>query len=58
MTFTGHLNFIWDTSISGVKLISGGRYLAKDSGITMNMSKTFKTGFVLGFYATKTDRPV
>jgi len=55
-TFTGHLNFIWDTPISGVKLIlSGGRYLAKDSGFTMNMSKTFKTGFVLGFYATKTD---
>ena len=36
-------------------ILSGGRYLAKDSGITMNMSKTFKTGFVLGFYATKTD---
>lgn len=55
-TFTGHLNFIWETPFDGVKLIlSGGRYLAKDSGITINMSKSFKTGFTLGFYATKTD---
>ncbi len=55
-TFTGHLNFIWETPLSGVKMIvSGGRYLAKDSGVTLNLSKTFKTGFTLGFYATKTD---
>ena len=55
-TFTGHLNFIWETPFEGTKLIlSGGRYLAKDSGITLNLSKTFKTGFTLGFYATKTD---
>ena len=55
-TFTGHLNFIWETPIVGVKMIlSGGRYLAKDSGITLNLSKSFKTGFTLGFYATKTD---
>lgn len=55
-TFTGHLNFIWETPLDGVKMIfSGGRYLAKDSGITLNMSKTFKSGFTLGFYATKTD---
>ena len=27
-------------------ILSGGRYLAKDSGITLNLSKTFKTGFV------------
>ena len=36
-------------------IFSGGRYLAQDSGITLNMSKTFKSGFTLGFYATKTD---
>ena len=36
-------------------ILSGGRYLAKDSGLTLNMSKTFKTGFTLGFFATKTD---
>ena len=29
--------------------------LAKDSGITLNIIKTFKTGFTLGFFATKTD---
>ncbi len=55
-TFTGHLNFIWETPLDGVKMIlSGGRYLAKDSGITLNLSKSFKTGFTLGFFATKTD---
>lgn len=55
-TFTGHLNFIWETPLDGVKMIlSGGRYLARDSGITLNMSKTFKTGFTIGFFATKTD---
>lgn len=55
-TFTGHLNFIWDTPLEGMKLIlSAGRYLAKDSGVTLNLSKTFKTGFTLGFYATRTD---
>ena len=55
-TFTGHLNFIWETPLDGVKMIlSGGRYLAKDSGLTLNMAKTFKSGFTLGFFATKTD---
>jgi len=55
-TFTGHLNFIWETPLDGVKLImSGGRYLAKDSGVTFNLSKSFKSGFTLGFFATKTD---
>ena len=29
--------------------------MAKDSGITLNLSKTFKTGFTVGFFATKTD---
>ena len=55
-TFTGHLNFIWETPLEGTKLIlSAGRYLAKDNGVTINLSRTFKSGFVLGFYATKTD---
>ena len=55
-TFTGHLNFIWETPLDGVKLImSGGTYLAKDSGVTLNLSKSFKSGFTLGFFATKTD---
>ena len=55
-TFTGHLNFVWETPIDGVKMIlSGGRYLARDSGFTLNVAKTFKSGFTLGFFATKTD---
>ena len=36
-------------------ILSGGRYLAKDSGVTVNLSKSFNSGFILGFYATKTD---
>jgi hypothetical protein len=55
-TFTGHLNFIWETPLEGFKVgISAGRYLAKDSGITLKLSKTFKSGFVVGAFATKTD---
>ena len=53
-TFTGHLNFIWETPLDGVKLIiSGGRYLAKDSGITLNLSKTFKIRICLRFLCYK-----
>ena len=53
-TYTGHLNFIWETPYEGFKVIlSGGRYLARDSGVTINLAKSFKTGFTLGFYATK-----
>ncbi len=55
-TFTGHLNFTWETPFDGVKAtISAGRYLARDSGITINLSKTFSSGFTLGAFATKTD---
>ena len=50
------MNFIWETPYEGFKVIlSGGRYLARDSGVTINLAKSFKTGFTLGFYATKTD---
>ena len=55
-TFTGHIDFFWDTPIEGLSVnLSGGRYLAKDSGITLNISKRFKTGFLLGAFATRTD---
>ena len=55
-TFTGHVNFTWDTPVQGLRLnIAGGRYLARDSGFTLNFSKTFKSGFILGAFATKTD---
>mgnify|MGYP001165539077 FL=1 len=55
-TFTGHIDFFWDTPVEGLTInLSGGRYLAKDSGITLNISKRFKTGFLLGAFATRTD---
>lgn len=55
-TFTGHLKFVWNTPLDGVRLsISGGRYLARDNGFTINLAKSFKSGFTLGFFATRTD---
>ena len=32
-----------------------GRYLAKDKGLTVDISRRFKSGFRLGVFATKTD---
>ena len=47
-TFTGHLNFIWETPLEGFKVsISGGRYLAKDSGITLNCLKHLNQDLLL-----------
>ena len=51
-TFTGHLNFIWDTPSPGQ--INSFKNFSSGLWITVNLSKTFKSGFTLGF-ATKTD---
>ncbi len=53
-TFTGHLGFY--TSINEVyaKLLVG-KYLAGDTGFTLDLSRRFKTGFTLGVFATKTN---
>ena len=36
---------------------SYGRYLAKDDGFTLDLSKTSRSGFKSGFYFTRTDVP-
>ena len=55
-TFTGHIDFFWETPVEGLVInLSGGRYLARDSGITLNIAKRFKTGFIVGAFATRTD---
>lgn len=56
-TLTGHLSFYWtpqwleDTMISA----SFGQYLAKDKGVTIDFSKRFDSGIVVGAYAAVTD---
>ncbi|MBY0419314.1 MAG: YjbH domain-containing protein, partial [Pararheinheimera sp.] len=56
-TFTGHLSFYWtpqwleDTMITA----SFGQYLAKDKGVTVDFSKRFDSGIVVGAYAAITD---
>jgi len=55
-TETGHVTFYLKEPRSNTLLtLSGGRYLAKDSGITVDFSRRFKSGMVLGAYFTKTD---
>ena len=55
-TTTGHLTFYYrepNTNVL-VKLI-GGKYLAKDSGITLDLSRRFYSGMQVGVFASKTD---
>jgi len=53
---TGHLTMYYDTPINNtLAKISVGRYLAKDIGTTIDLSRKFKTGVVMGGWATFTD---
>lgn len=53
---TGHINAYYKHNYSGVLLnIKGGRFLAKDSGITFDFSRRFKSGMYLGAFFTLTD---
>lgn len=55
-TSTGHITLYLKEPRSNTLLtLSGGRYLAKDSGITVDFSRRFKSGMLLGAYFTKTD---
>jgi hypothetical protein len=55
-TFTGHVTAYWDTGWHGVQAnISFGRYLAKDVGVTVDISRRFRNGVTIGAYATKTN---
>ena len=54
---TGHLSFYYDfpKGITGQLMI--GEYLAGDKGATIDFSRRFNSGFLLGIFATKTDVP-
>jgi hypothetical protein len=55
-TSTGHITLYLKEPNSKIlfKLI-GGKYLAQDSGITVDISRKFYSGFQVGIFASKTD---
>jgi len=54
---TGHATMYWRPEfIDDIQLkVSAGRYLAKDVGMTFELSKRFDSGIVVRAFATKTD---
>ncbi len=53
---TGHLNFYYRAPIYGIVIeASAGRYLAKDVGVSLDVSREFRNGARFGVFATKTD---
>lgn len=55
-TTTGHATLYWNTGFDGVVAkISAGKYLAKDVGATLDLSRTFTNGTAIGVWATKTN---
>lgn len=55
-TTTGHLTLYYREPRSNILLkLKGGRYLAKDSGVTVDFSRRFDSGFVVGAFFSQTD---
>tara|TARA_Y100001970_G_scaffold293937_1_gene444817 strand:+ start:2907 stop:5051 length:2145 start_codon:yes stop_codon:yes gene_type:complete len=54
-TTTGHLGIYYDFPNSVSAKILAGKYLAGDVGLSLDLSRRFKTGFILGVFATKTN---
>lgn len=54
-TTTGHLNFSYLFPLGIESNISFGRYLAKDDGYTVDLSRRTKSGFKAGIYFTRTN---
>lgn len=53
---TGHVTAYIDTGWNDVLAkVSVGQYLAKDRGVTLDLSRRFSNGVVFGAYATKTN---
>jgi membrane-associated phospholipid phosphatase len=53
---TGHATLYWDTGWNCVMAnLSVGRYLAKDIGATVQLSRAFQNGVTIGGYFTKTN---
>ncbi len=56
-TTTGHINMGYIFAAGVEVSLSYGRYLAKDDGYTLDISRRMKSGFKTGFYFTRTDVP-
>ena len=55
-TNTGFVTFYYQEPISNVLVkLKGGRYLAKDSGITLDFSRIFRSGLRIGAFFSLTD---
>ena len=55
-TVTGHLSFYYQDPRSNVLFhLRGGRYLAKDSGVTFDFSRIFRSGMRVGAFFSLTD---
>ncbi len=55
-TATGHATAYWDTGWKSTHLsLSMGRYLAKDIGATVDISRTFNNGVSVGAWVTRTN---
>ncbi len=58
-TVTGHFSVYWQNPLDlfdGTLLkVSAGRYLAEDTGVTVDVSKRFDSGVIAGAFATKTN---
>ena len=55
-TTTGHLNLYYEEPITNVLVhLKGGKYLAGDSGFTLDFSRRFKNGFIMGSFFSLTD---
>lgn len=52
---TGHLTGYYENDDDMLFKLSAGRYLAKDTGVTLDVSRKFRSGARLGFWATKTN---
>ncbi len=53
---SGHINTYFKHAPSGVLItMRGGRFLAKDSGITLDFSRRFRSGMYVGAFFTLTD---
>lgn len=53
---TGHATLYWDTGWNDVQVkFSAGRYLAGDTGATLDVKRVFQNGTAIGAWATKTN---
>jgi membrane-associated phospholipid phosphatase len=53
---TGHATLYWDTAWNDLQVkLSAGRYLAGDTGFTLDMKRVFANGTAIGAWATKTN---